>query len=77
MLLAQTISKTMTDSVAENDISFIQNSALPFTVRLSPKSGRIQELLEIGSVVSTVGLILFVLFSTRRQLQVVIAYRRV
>ncbi len=65
VLLAQTISKTMTDIVAKNDIITIQDSALPFTIGLSPKSGRMQEFLEIGSVVSTAGLILFLLFSTR------------
>lgn len=65
VLFARTITNSSEDYIGENDIPGIQNSNIPFTIGISPESGRLREIIEIGSVVSVAGAILFILFSAR------------
>jgi hypothetical protein len=65
VLFAKTIMKSSEDHIDENDIPAIQNSNLPFTIGVLPEQGRLREFIEIGSVMSVAGAILFILFAVR------------
>jgi len=68
VIFAQTLLETLNDTVSENDIDKIQQSELLFSRAEIPDNGqqsRKRELIEVTSVLSAVGIIIYLLFSTR------------
>ncbi|MFC1561443.1 hypothetical protein ACFL6I_08815 [candidate division KSB1 bacterium] len=63
---AVTLDKFLKDTIREEDISFLHNDVLPFTEGiLEEEKHPIRELLELGTVLTTAGIIIYLLFSTR------------
>lgn len=68
VVFAQTLLETLNDTIAESDIDKIQQSELSFSRAEIPETvqqNRKRELIEVTSVLSAVGIIIYLLFSTR------------
>jgi len=68
VVFAKTLLETLNDTISENDIDKIQQSELSFSRAEIPEFGqqnRKRELIEVTSVLSAVGIIIYLLFSTR------------
>lgn len=68
VVFAKTLLETLNDTIAEIDIDKVQQSELSFSRAEIPENGQQngkRELIEVTSVLSAVGIIIYLLFSTR------------
>jgi len=66
VLAARDVGTTLQDLIAHEDIAQIERSELPFTSGvLEQNKSRLREMFELGSILTTAGIIIYLLFATR------------
>ena len=66
VLLARTFDESYTDIISRHDAERVESNVLPFTVGyLEPEKRGLKEYLELSSVLTTAGVIIYLLFAMR------------